>query len=240
MFKGKKVLALIPARGGSKGLPGKNVRTFCGKPLIAWSVEQAAACPFVDSVVVSTDSETIASIAVAAGARAPFLRPAQFASDTATSVDVILHALDFLRDQGEEYDILVLIEPTSPLREVSDIVGALQALREDAGVTSVVSVVQAEAAHPAYLFGVDGTFLRPMLGVDPNGLRRQDLSGAYYYLEGSVYVSAVDALRENRGFCHKATAPWVVSRYKAVEIDELCDFIMAEALMMARIKGELA
>lgn len=238
MIAGKKVLALIPARSGSKGLVGKNLRPLLGKPLIGWSVEHARACPEIDLIVVSTDDQKIADAAVQFGALAPFLRPPELASDTASSIDVVLHALDHLETAGHVFDIIVLLEPTSPLREPSDIAGALTTLVTTPGVESVVGVAQVENVHPAYLYRLDGDFLCPYLAEQPTGLRRQSLD-PLYFLEGSVYASTVSAFRARRSFYHDRTAPWLVSRYKSLEIDELSDLITAEALMAARIEGRL-
>ncbi len=238
MIGDKRVLAIVPARGGSKGLPGKNTRSLCGKPLIAWSIEHALACPYVDSVVVSTDSDAIAAVAAQHGARVPFLRPAELAGDAASSIDVILHALDGLAGLGESYDYLVLLEPTSPLRDVTDVAGALEQLSRGAA-DSVVGVARADVTHPAFLFTVRDGLLQPMSGPQPTGLRRQDLKDDFYYLEGSIYASRVAALRSHRSFYHAATAPWIVARYKALEIDELSDFIAADALLRAKLDGQL-
>lgn len=239
MIGRNRVLALILARGGSKGLPGKNLRLLCGKPLIAWSIEQGRECEYVDNVVVSTDSEEIAMVSMAYGASVPFIRPAELAGDEASSMDAIFHALDTLENAGDLYDYLVVLEPTSPLREASDITGALDLLVSDSRIESVVGVAKAESGHPAFLYNVEDGVMRPMFGSQPKSLRRQDLSGDYYYLEGSVYASSLAALRKYDEFYHCATAPWVVARYKAIEIDELSDFIAAEALLNARIKGIL-
>lgn len=126
MIKGKRVLGLVPARGGSKGLPGKNLRLMCGKPLIGWTIEQGMASKYIDRLVVSSDSTEIAKIALKHGAEVPYLRPPELASDTASSASVILHALDYLACQEDFYDLIVLLEPTSPLRDVSDIDGAIE------------------------------------------------------------------------------------------------------------------
>lgn len=239
MIGGKSVLAIIPARGGSKGLPGKNIRPMCGKPLIGWSIFQGLESQYIDEVLVTTDSQEILDIAKQFGANAPFIRPKPLADDDATSIDVLLHAVDYLTKAGRVYDYLVLLEPTSPLRDVSDIDGAIELLINNELAESVVGVTKVEGAHPSFLFTIQNELLRPMLGMEPNGLRRQDLKDDYYYLEGSIYVSSVTALIERRGFYHADAFPWVVDRYKAIEIDELCDFIAAEALMQAKIQGVL-
>lgn len=239
MIAGKKVLAVIPARGGSKGLPGKNVRIMCGKPLIAWSISQGLASQYIDKVLVTTDSQEIATVAEQHGASVPFLRPNLLAGDSASSIDVVLHATEYMKSIGEFYDFVVLLEPTSPLRSVSDISGALELLVYSEIAESVVGVVKVECSHPSFLYSIKNELLQPMLGSQPIGLRRQDLQGEYFCLEGSVYASSVESLSKKRSFYHAATAPWIVDRYKSIEIDELCDFIAVEALMKAKIEGVL-
>lgn len=238
MIAGKRVLALIPARGGSKGLPGKNLRPLLGKPLIGWTIEQAAACAELDARIVSTDDPAIAETAKRLGAEVPFQRPAALATDTASSVDVVLHALDTLKQSGREFDLVVLLEPTSPLREPSDISGALARLANSPEIDSVVGVAAAESRHPAFLYRIENGLLRPYAGAQPTGLRRQDLE-KLYFLEGTVYASRIAALRAKRSFYHERTAPWPVARYKSLEIDELSDLIAAEALLAARREGRL-
>lgn len=239
MIKGKRVLGLVPARGGSKGLPGKNLRLMCGKPLIGWTIEQGMASKYIDRLVVSSDSTEIAKIALKHGAEVPYLRPPELASDTASSASVILHALDYLACQEDFYDLIVLLEPTSPLRDVSDIDGAIELCVQHGDGASVVGVTCVENAHPAFLFQVANGVLRPINGQQPSGLRRQDLTGKYYYLEGSIYVSHVGIFEQEKSFYHSNTLPWFVDRNKAIEIDELSDFIVAEALMSAKIRGIL-
>lgn len=239
MIDNKKVLAIIPARGGSKGLPGKNIMSICGKPLIGWSISQAHESQYIDEVLVSSDSQSIINVAKKFGAIAPFVRPESLASDNASSVDVLIHAIDFLAEKGQVYDYLVLLEPTSPLRSVSDIDGAIELLVRSKFAESIVGVAKAEGSHPSFLFSIQDELLRPMLDSQPSGLRRQDLKGDYYYLEGSIYVTTITALIRHRSFYHLNTIPWVLDRYKAVEIDEISDFIAAEALMKAKIEGVL-
>lgn len=236
MINGKSVLAIVPARGGSKGLPGKNIRMFCGKPLIAWSIEAGLSSRYVDKLWVSTDSAEIAAAAKVCGAEVPFLRPAELATDSATSAEVVIHAIQFAEAQGLSFDIIALLEPTSPLRESVDIDGALEKLALSAATASVVGVSVVEAVHPAYLFREKGEFLEPYLGIPPTGIRRQSLE-SLMYIEGSIYVSYVRDFLERKTFYHDRTAGWLVPRYKAIEIDELPDYIAAEALMRAKLMG---
>lgn len=225
-----KVLCIVTARGGSKGLPGKNIRPLLGKPLIAWSIDAGLRAPSADALVVSTDEEGIAQAARAAGARVPFMRPAELAGDTASSIDVVLHAIDWLAAAGEHYDVVVLLEPTSPLRESADIEAALELMAgQHAG--AVVSVCRAESVHPAFMYrrDADGR-LQPFLERQPTGLRRQEIE-PLYFLEGTVYASRIDLLRARRSFYHEETVGYEVPRWKSLEIDELDDFLMVEALL---------
>ena len=187
MIGGKSVLAIIPARGGSKGLPGKNIRSMCGKPLIGWSILQGLESQYIDEVLVTTDSQEILDIAKKCGANAPFIRPKSLADDDASSIDVLIHAVDYLSEAGRIYDYLVLLESTSPLRDVSDIDGAIELLMNNELSESVVGVTKVEGAHPSFLFTIQNELLKPILGIEPNGLRRQDLKDDYYCLEGSIY-----------------------------------------------------
>ena len=132
MYKNKKFLAIIPARGGSKGLPGKNIKEICNKPLIAWSIEAGLKSKYLDEVSVSTDYESIANISKEYGANVPFLRPENLASDTATSFDAVKYSIDYYKNElGKEFDYIVLLEPTSPLREDSDIDNMIEKLIEN-------------------------------------------------------------------------------------------------------------
>ncbi len=241
MIGAASVLALIPARGGSKGLSRKNVRPLAGKPLVAWPVAAAKASASVDRVVVSTDDEEIARVAAAAGADVPFMRPDEFAGDTASSMQVVRHALVTLAACGQRYDYLLLLEPTSPLTEASDIDTALSTLhasRERAD--AIVGISRVEAAHPEYdvRLGADG-LIRPYAAPDFRSLRRRQEIEDLYFLEGSLYASASDVLLERGGFHHERTLGYRVPRWKSHEIDEFVDFVCVEAIMtrMAEIKA---
>jgi CMP-N-acetylneuraminic acid synthetase len=236
MIAGKRVLALVPARKGSKGLPLKNVRMLHGKPLLQWPIAAARASRYVDRVVISTDDAQFAELGRAAGADAPFLRPPEFATDTAPSIAFIEHALDTLEAAGDRYDYLVLLEPTSPLTEAIDVDAALEALDAQRAVAdAVVGVTPLVSAHPAFAVRTDDRgLLRPFQHETFAALpRRQDIE-PLYSLDGSLYVSTVDALRRERGFCHARTLPYVTPRFKSFEVDDLVDFICIEALLSRR------
>jgi N-acylneuraminate cytidylyltransferase/CMP-N,N'-diacetyllegionaminic acid synthase len=234
MIDGRSVLGLVVARGGSKGLPRKNVRELCGRPLIAWTIDAARAATCLDAVVVTTDDAEIAEVARRYGAEVPFMRPAALATDTAASVDVVEHALETLAASGRRFDVVVLLEPTSPLREASDIDAAVRRLIES-GAGSIVSVCRADVCHPAFMYRMgERETLLPFLPNQPGGVRRQDIE-PLYYLEGTVYASTVDALKARRTFCHDQTIGYEVPKWKAIEIDDLDDFLMAAAI--AQQKG---
>jgi len=226
-----KTLALIPARGGSKGLPGKNLKPLLGKPLVAWSIEAARLSPSIDSILLSTDNKKIAEVGEAEGARVPFMRPLNLSSDAASSIDVVLHALDFLEAAGEKYDIVVLLEPTSPQRDSNDIEQALKLLIKT-GARAAVGVTQAQSSHPDFIYRMqDDLKLSPFIKkTESQHIRRQDIE-PLYFLEGSIYISFVESLREYHSFYHHNTIGYEVPKWKSLEIDDLDDFIMVEALL---------
>ncbi|WP_300455661.1 acylneuraminate cytidylyltransferase family protein [Accumulibacter sp.] len=233
MIGNDRFLALIPARAGSKGLPGKNIRPLHGKPLLAWPILAAKASRYVDRVVVSTDSQAFAEIAQAYGADVPALRPAHLAADTSPSSAAVVHMLDTLEARGERFDYLVLLEPTSPLTEASDVDGALEKLvaRRDIA-DALVSVNELISSHPAFAVRQlsDGR-LEPYAAVDFTRLpRRQDVD-PIYALDGSLYISSVTAYRKTLSFCHDRTLSYVMPHYKSLEVDSLIDFICIEAIL---------
>ena len=234
MYDGKRIIGIIPARGGSKGLPGKNIRPLGGKPLITWTIEQARASKYIDRVIVTTDEEAIASTARKAGADVPFLRPKELATDTATSIDVILHTLAWLKEHDEHYDIVVLLQPTSPLRTAQDIDTVIKLMQEK-NATAIASVCETE--HHPYWSNVlpsDGSleyFLRPEL-INRN---RQELP-VFYRLNGAVYAALCDKLIVQRGFLGPRTFAYVMPKERSVDIDSILDFQIAEFLF----KNELA
>ncbi|MEC5396313.1 acylneuraminate cytidylyltransferase family protein [Uliginosibacterium sp. H1] len=237
MIDGLRVLGLITARGGSKGLPGKNIRMLRGKPLLAWTADVAKASVYLDALVLSTDSEEIAEVGRRHGVSVPFLRPPELASDTATSVDVVEHALQFLAEQGQRFDLIALLEPTSPLRETKDIDSAL-ALMRDSRADSVVSVCSAESIHPAFMFGMSDRGL--LHSTQPGGfkvLRRQELE-PLFFLEGTMYASRIDTLLADRTFCQANTAGYEVPKWKSPEIDDIVDFLHVESIMTHMGLGE--
>lgn len=231
MINGKRVLALIPARSGSKGLLGKNTKLLCGKPLIAWPIQSALASKYIDHVVVSTDCQKIADLAVQYQAQVPFIRPNHLASDNASSFDVITHALEALANSGQEFDYLFLLEPTSPLTETSDIDLAIERLINNTeGGKAIVGLCANEEGHPAFSVKIDPQgFIQPYQ-ENFKVLRRQDLAACFRY-EGSLYGSDIPTLLAEKSFYHHKTMAYLVPKWQAFEIDDLTDFICVEAIM---------
>lgn len=220
-----RILALIPARGGSKGLPGKNIRLLAGKPLIAWSIEAALASRYLSRVVVSSEDETILDRARAYGAETPFVRPESLARDDTPGIDVVLHALDALPG----FDWVVLLQPTSPLRTTGDIDASIQRCLES-GAPACVSVCEADAS-PWWMFSLDGDGrMRSFLPPEQRPARRQDLP-ALYALNGAVYVARVDWLRQTRSFLTEETVAYVMPPERSVDIDTAFDLRLAECLV---------
>ena len=202
MIKGKKVLAIIPARGGSKGLPGKNLVNLCGRPLVGWPIQAALNSKYIDKIIVSTDDRKTANIAFAEGAQVPFLRPEGLSSDTATTISVIEHAAKFFSDAGETFDYCVLLEPTSPLTESTDIDDALEELDSHRDIAdSIVGVSKVEATHPVFDVKINSKGLIKPFYVDDfsKPIRRQDIPEVYFF-DGSIYLSDVPVLLLKKAF----------------------------------------
>ena len=218
------ILALIPARGGSKGIPRKNIRSFCGKPLLQWSIEAALASSCVDQVLVSTDDPEIAEVAMACGAEVPFLRPAVLSSDTAPGIAPVLHALEQLPQVSD----VLLLQPTSPLRTVADI-DSIVALRRQAVRESAVSLTPS-AKHPAWMYGLSvDQLLEPLLQLD-GAYYRQQLPPAYV-LNGAIYLASRSFLLREQAFIAPDTMGYVMPAERSVDIDTLLDWQWAEFLM---------
>lgn len=215
MISGKKVLAIIPARGGSKGVKNKNIREIGGKPLIHWTIEAAIGSKYIDRMILSSDDPKIISVAENAGCEAPFVRPDFLSTDEAKSIDVVLHAVD--RVAGD-FDIIVLLQPTSPLRTSDDIDGALTKFIET-NSHAVVSVSEVEKSpYWMYKLQAPGDKIQPVVDLKNIPLRRQD-APACYALNGAVYVIDSKILRSEQSFIPEDTRAFVMSQRSSLDID---------------------
>lgn len=230
MIGGKSVLALLTARGGSKGVPGKNIKPLAGKPLIAWSVEAARGSRYVDRVLVSTDSDEIAAAVMAAGGEAPFRRPAELAGDLSKQEDAILHAMTWCEANDRAYDILLVLAPTTPLRDAAEIDAALELLVRNQKARAVFSVRECDHSPLfANRLPEDGA----MADFVPHELRlknRQELP-TYYQLSGSVTLAYWDHFKAEGSFLTPATYAYVTDSRKGLDIDTMADFLLAEIYM---------
>lgn len=220
-----KILAIIPARGGSKGIPRKNVKLLAEKPLIAWTIESALKARGIERVIVSTEDEEIAIVAKQFGAEIPFMRPRTLAQDDTPGIAPVLHAIE----QLPSFDWVLLLQPTSPLRSVEDIEGIIQFCCDE-GAPSAVSITEA-SKHPFWMYGRNkDKCVEPLIRNLPNITRRQDLPIAYV-LNGALYLARTDWLIKNQGFIGKETLGYVMPEERSVDIDKPIDWFWIECLL---------
>jgi CMP-N-acetylneuraminic acid synthetase len=228
MLNGQKVVALIPARAGSQRLPDKNILKLAGKPLIAWSVEAAVKSEYIDDVIVSTDCDIISNVAIKHGAKTPFLRPKELSHNTASTDDVLLHAINEL--SLLDNDIIVLLQPTSPLRNSSDIDQAIILLSQN-GVQGSVTLCECEHS-PLWTNTVpDDLNLGGFLSKEYSTTRSQDLP-TFYRLNGAVYAYRVAYLKEHKGRVYTSTIKAsIMPQERSIDIDVQLDFDIADMLV---------
>lgn len=225
-----KSLALIPARGGSKGIPRKNIAPVGGKPLLAWTIESALKADCVERVIVSTDDEEIARVARDWGAETPFLRPAELARDDTPGIDPVIHAVEWLAEK-ENYlpEWVVLLQPTSPLRSSNDIQGAF-ALARDRHADCVVSMTDA-CDHPFWTKKIDGAGrVSEFLTLDQSYANRQDLPPAYA-ANGAIYLIRRTSLLDLRSFFGNQTYAYLMPQERSLDIDTSWDLRLADLVL---------
>lgn len=224
-----RILALIAARGGSKRLPGKNIRMLGGKPLILWSVDVAKDIPEICDILVSTDDPRIASVCADGGAFVPWLRPQELATDTASSDDVALHALNLYEAEKGAVDGLLLLQPTSPFRTRETLIRGIQLFR-DSDRQSVMGVASSTHAHPMNTLKMENNYLVPFMKEHALEARSQDLPMALL-VTGSFYLISPVDLRASRSFMRvKAIPLFIDSKQEAWDIDTAWDFQMAQLI----------
>lgn len=222
-----KVLAIIPARGGSKGVPRKNIIDIKGKPLICYSIEaglDAKKRGLIEEVVVSTDDEEIANISRKAGADVPFMRPDYLSNDTAKSVDAMIHAYQFYLENGREFDTILLLQPTTPLRTVDDIENAL-GIYETQQVSSLISCYKEEYICDLVSYHKEGDMAIALNEKHNGGGRRQDLPDLYVR-NGAIYITSVEQMIKNHRVFDDVPAMYVMPKERSVNIDCMDDVEM--------------
>lgn len=228
-----KMLAIIPARSGSKGLKDKNIKNLCGKPLIGWTIEAAIQSKCFDEVMVSTDSEYYAEIAKLYGAKVPFLRSREMSSDEASTWDAVREVIKMYRVLGKEFDSICLLQPTSPLREVDDIVAGVKLFQEKKA-KSVIGVCRLEHAIDICNTLNENLSMNGFFDSNKSG-RRQDMD-AYFRINGALYIQAVSELMSHKNLYGDKSYAYIMNKVSSIDIDDEIDFIQAEALMFYRRK----
>lgn len=225
-----RILAIIPARSGSKGLKDKNIKELCGKPLMYYTIEAAKSSGCFDTIMVSTDSERYAQVARACGADVPFLRSNDLSSDSASSWDAVREVLTRYNELGKRFDYVALLQPTSPLRNAQDIKGVVDLLKAD-GVNAVVTVTEVD--HPVqWCFSMPDNHSMQELADSPyNYVRRQELK-VYYRENGAVFlVDAQKIIKPDYNFYADGCFGYIMPKNRSVDIDTEIDFKLAEAIL---------
>lgn len=225
------VLGIVTARGGSKGLPRKNIHALCGKPLLQYTAEAALKAKRLARVILSTEDEEIAGVGRQCGLEVPFMRPPELARDDTPHVPVLQDMVRRLEQAGQIYDAIFTLQPTNPLRLSSDIDGAIELL-ERTGADSVISFVAVGEKHPARMkfIGDDGRVIDPPFAEKSEGQRRQDLP-ALYLREGSIYLTRRDVLMKHNSVKGHDCRAWIMPQDRACNIDGPFDLFLAEQLL---------
>lgn len=234
MYKNNRVVCIIPARGGSKGLRGKNIKDLLGKPLIAYSIEQAKESKYIDRVIVSTEDSVIAEVSKKYGAEVPFIRPKELARDDSSTINVLLHAVDWLK-KNEEYlfDILVLLHATTPLRSVEDIDNCIELLVEK-NADNVFSVTKAH--RNPYFNMVEVSEDKHVRLVKKGNFVTRQSAPKVFDMNSSIYVWRKDSLEKKKGIFLEKTCIYEMPKERSIDIDDDLDFKIAEFLCMNRQK----
>lgn len=234
-----KILALIPARGGSKGLPRKNIIPLAGKPLIAWTIGQALKCNYINKLVVSTDDNEIAEVSKYYGAEVPFLRPKELAKDDSPTSETIKHAIEWFEKENEYFDILVLLEPTSPLRTKNDLNNAIELFCKNFDkVDSLVSIGKVHLENPYIMKNIEDGYVRPLIEKDTVFFQRQMLPEIYFPY-GVVYISKINSFKERETFYQERTIPFYIERWQNYEIDDYYDLLCIEAILKSKLEEDI-
>lgn len=223
-----KILAIICARGGSKGVPRKNIKKLLGTPLISYTINIALKCKLIDKLVVSTDDEEIAKIAKECGAEVPYIRPKYLAKDTTPTFPVVVHMLKYLKYQNYLPDIVVLLDATSPLKKVEDIVRCINTVKSK----SDAAITVCETRQNPYFTQLEyeGDYLSLSKKMDKIPTRRQD-APSVYFINGSVWAIKTNVLLEEKTFCPKKTLPVIVPEERSLQVDTPFDFKILEIVM---------
>jgi len=234
MFYDHRIIAIIPARSGSKGLPDKNIRLLNGKPLIAYSIIQAQGAGLFDEIFLSTDSQEYANIAMQYGANVPFLRSDELASDSASTWDCVKEALEQYRTIGKAYDIFVVLQPTSPLRTAGDIINAVKKMVLT-NADSVVSVCEADHSPLWYNTLPENQSLKGFVRSEITAKTRQELP-TFYRINGAIYAISTSYFLRTQDIYDGNSFAYIMPKERSIDIDTLFDFSLAEYLFSIKMQ----
>nr|WP_231701885.1 acylneuraminate cytidylyltransferase family protein [Crassaminicella thermophila] len=233
--KDRSIIAIIPARGGSKGIKNKNIKYLIDKPLISYTIEAAKKSKYIDRIVVTTDDIEIKKVSEQFGVEVPFIRPKELAQDDTPGIEPIIHAVKWLEDnEGYRADYVINLQPTSPLRTSEDIDQAVEKLLNSNSI-SLVSVCES-SEHPYWMKKIENGIMQSFLEVDikNKNYRRQDLPKVYS-LNGAIYMSTTENLVSNKSFYSENTLPYIMPKERSIDIDDMIDFKLAELTLRGEI-----
>lgn len=231
MYKEKKILAVVTARGGSKGLPGKNIRILNGKPLIAWTIEQVHSSKFIDELVVSTNSNEIAKVCEAYSVEIPELRPDYLATDEASSMDVLEYVLNKEEKSGYAYDYIILLEPTSPLRKKGDLDNIIQLAIDNPEKDGVISVGKIQLEHPMIVKKISGNGVIIPYISELSAVHQRQQHDEALFPYGVGYLIKTSVFKKEHNIYTSNIMPYYIERWQNYEIDDIYDFKCIETIM---------
>jgi CMP-N-acetylneuraminic acid synthetase len=233
MYKGKRILGIITARGGSKGIPRKNIMQLSGKPLISYTIEAAQKSQYLTRTIVSTEDPEIAHISKSLGADVPFMRPQALAEDTTTSIAVVQHAITELLQKGETFDYVMILQPTSPLRTAEDIDQSIQKI-VDTGADSVMSMVQLSDFSIKKLKKIENDEIHPLLEEEGTQSVKPSNAEAVWKRNAAIYLTKTELLMKGDLF-GKISRPHIMPREQSVDINDMFDVALAQHFLRHRL-----
>jgi len=234
-----KILGITLARGGSKGVKNKNIRKLCGKPLIEYTISEAQKSKLLTDYIVSTDSEDIKKVAEKCGAKVPFIRPADLATDTASSASALIHAVQFMESKEKiKYDYIVELMCTNPLKQAEDIDQSIKKIISSQA-KSVIAVHELDDHHPARIKKIENDFIKDFVIAEPNEARRQDLRPKAYIRSGSIYCMERSYLMEDgMRYGGDNSRPYILDNDRAINIDNEIDFLVADFILKSNERSD--
>lgn len=227
----KKVLAIIPAREGSKGVKNKNIKSLNGKPLILYTIEEAKKSDQIDKIVVSTDSTEIADLSKIHGVEVPFIRPKKLSTDSSLTYDVVKHCLEYYKSNGDHFDIILLLQPTTPFRTVETINKSVKILKNKSVYTSVVSVVDVEGNHPFRMKEIKDNYLINYIDQGFENMNPRNELPKVYIRSGAIYAILTKNFYEEQSLVSNLCSPIILDKIETINIDSPLDFEFCEFIL---------